>query len=92
MRAIILALAVAAGTAVPSYAQAPAAPAAPAQRNFNGDGGLVLLYVKPDQTAAFETAMGRVKEALSKSEKPERKQQAAGWKLFKAGSGPAGQV
>jgi hypothetical protein len=94
MRAIILALAVPVMIAAPSYAQAPApaAQAAPQQRNFNGDGGLVLIYVKPDQTAAFETAMGRVKEALIKSEKPERKQQAAGWKLFKAGSGPAGQV
>jgi hypothetical protein len=93
MRAIILALAVPVMIATPSYAQAPAAAqAAPPQRNFNGDGGLVLIYVKPDQTAAFEKAMDRVKEALNKSEKPERKQQAAGWKLFKAGSGPAGQV
>ena len=93
MRRMIFALALAAlaGTFSTAYAQAPAA-APPPHRNFNGDGGLVLMYVKPEKTADFETAMGKIKEALMKSEKPERKQQAAGWKLFKAGAGPAGQV
>ena len=33
--------------------------------------------------------MGKLKEALAKSEKPERKQQAAGWKIFKSPD-PAG--
>ena len=75
-------------------AQAPAAqPAAPPPpRQFNGDGGIILLYVKPDQTMQFEAAMQKVKEGLQKSEKPERKQQAASWRLYKAGSGAAGQV
>jgi hypothetical protein len=68
------------------------APAPPPQRNFNGDAGLVLIYVKPEKTADFEAAMQKVKEALQKSDKPERKQQAASWKIFKAGAGPAGQV
>ena len=37
--------------------------------------------------------IGKVKEALSKSGKPERKQQAAGWKVFKAAEpGPSGAV
>jgi hypothetical protein len=36
--------------------------------------------------------MGRVKEALMKSEKPERKQQGAGLKLFKAVASPQGQI
>ena len=36
--------------------------------------------------------MQKIKEALLKSEKPERKEQAASWKLFKAGAGAAGQV
>lgn len=74
-------------------AQTPAAPAAPPPpRHFNGDAGLILIYVQPDKTAQFEEAMQKIKEGLLKSEKPERKEQAASWKLFKAGSGAAGQV
>ena len=88
----VFAIALTAVLAGPAQAQAPAAPAAPAARTFNGDAGLVLIYVKPEKTADFETAMGRVKEALSKSDKPERKQQAASWRLFKASASPAGQI
>jgi hypothetical protein len=73
---------------------APAAPAAQAQavsnaRIFPNDAGMVLNFIKPDKTADFEMIMGKLKEALSKSEKPERKQQAAGWKVFKSAD-PAG--
>jgi hypothetical protein len=72
-------------------AQAPAA-APPPPRHFNGDAGLILIYVQPDKTAQFEGAMQKIKEGLLKSENPDRKAQAASWKLFKAGAGPAGQV
>ncbi len=78
-------------------AQQPAAPAQPAQqaqaavntRTFPGDAGMILNFIKPDQAAAFEEVMGKLKEALAKSEKPERKQQAQGWKIFKSPD-PAG--
>jgi len=77
--------------------QPPAAPAAPAQqaqavsnaRIFPNDAGMVLNFIKPDKTADFEAVMAKLKEALAKSEKPERKQQAAGWKIFKSAD-PAG--
>jgi hypothetical protein len=75
-----------------AWAQAPAAAAPPPPRHFNGDAGLILIYVQPDKTAQFEGAMQKIKEGLQKSEKPERKEQAASWKLFKAGAGAAGQV
>jgi hypothetical protein len=42
--------------------------------------------------ALEEMVMGKVKEALAKSEKPERKQQAAGWKVFKANEAPPNGV
>ena len=74
-----------------AWAQAPAA-APPPPRHFNGDAGLILIYVQPDKIAQFEGAMQKIKEGLQKSEKPERKEQAASWKLFKAGAGAAGQV
>jgi hypothetical protein len=79
-------------------AQEPATPAAPAEaakthppnaRLFTSDAGLFLVFIKPDQTAAYEEVMGRVKEALQKSENPVRKQQAASWKVFKSAD-PAG--
>jgi len=76
------------------YAQAaPAAPAAQAQaptkRVFASDAGMVLNFIKPDKTADFEAVMVKLKEALQKSDKPERKQQAASWKVFKSPD-PAG--
>ena len=85
-------------TAAPAQAapaaQAPAAPAAQAQavsnqRLFPNDAGMVLNFIKPDKAADFEMVMTKLKEALMKSEKPERKQQAAGWKVFKSPD-PAG--
>jgi len=79
----------------PPPAQPPAtAPAGQAQavsnaRIFPNDAGMVLNFIKPDKTADFELVMSKLKEALQKSEKPERKQQAAGWKVFKSAD-PAG--
>jgi hypothetical protein len=75
-------------------AQQPAQPAQQAQsavntRTFPGDAGMILNFIKPDKTADFEAVMTKLKEALQKSEKPERKQQAAGWKIFKSPD-PAG--
>ena len=77
---------------------AQAAPAAQAEAPkaspfaFPGYGAVFLITVKPDKTADFEMVMGKVKEALAKSEKPERKQQAAGWKVFRAVEAPANGV
>jgi hypothetical protein len=77
---------------------AQAAPAAQAEAPkaspfaFPGDGAVFLITVKPDKTADFEMVMGKVKEALAKSEKPERKQQAAGWKVFRANEAPQNGV
>jgi hypothetical protein len=67
-----------------------AAAAAPTTRTFANDGGLVLNFIKPDKTADFEAVVAKLKEALQKSEKPERKQQAASWKVFKSPDPAAG--
>ena len=45
---------------------------------------MISILIKPDKTADFELVLTKLKEALQKSEKPERKQQAAGWKIFKS--------
>ncbi len=59
------------------------------QRVFPNDAGMVLNFIKPDKVADFEMVMGKLKEALAKSENPQRKQQAASWKIFKSAD-PAG--
>jgi len=83
-------------TQTPTPTPSPPPQQATAQKSpyvFAGDGAVILNFVKPDKTADFELVMGKVKEALSKSEKPERKQQAASWKVFKANEpGPGGSV
>lgn len=84
MRAIILALAVLIVSAGPSFAQDAAAPAVPNARVFNGGAGLILYTIKPTNTADFEAVLHKTKEALMKSEKPERKQQAATWRVYKS--------
>jgi hypothetical protein len=101
VRSMVLGILMSAVAAGSVYAQEPAAPAAaaqaakPNQRVFSGDGGLFLFFIKPDKTADFEAVVGRLKEALQKSENPQRKEQATGWKIFKnadAAPGAAGPV
>jgi hypothetical protein len=75
-----------AGAATATAQEPAAAPAAPTKPVFvlNGDVALVTMLIKPDKTADFEFVLNKLKEALNKSEKPERKQQAAGWQVFKS--------
>ena len=68
--------------AAPAFAQ-DAAPAAPVLA-LDGDAATITVLIKPDKTAEFEAVLTKVKDALAKSEKAERKQQAAGWTVFKA--------
>src|SRR5207247_2831752 len=76
----------------PPAQPAQQAQAAPQTRVFASDAGLVLNFIKPDKTADFEAVMAKLKEALQKSPKPERKQQAASWKVFKSPEPAAGNV
>ena len=85
MRAITLALAVLAFTAVNADAQQT-----PNARVFNGGAGLILYTVKAASTADFEMVLNKTKEALMKSEKPDRKQQAASWRVYKSDAPGAG--
>lgn len=61
-------------------AQEPAKPVF----TLDGDASLVTLLIKPDKTADFESVIAKYKDALSKSEKPARKEQLAGLKFFKS--------
>lgn len=74
----------------------PPAQQAPAQANpfvFGSDAAMLTFFIKPDKAADFEKVMAKLHEALANSDKPERRQQAAGWKLYKATeAGPSGTV
>ncbi len=91
--AVGLVVAVLAGSSVQAQQATPPAQqaaAAPTKRVFASDAGMVLNFIKPDKTADFEAVMTKLKEALQKSTKPERKQQAASWKIFKSPEPAAG--
>lgn len=69
----------------PAQAQAQAqtpAPKPPDPFLFGSDESvLVFLTVAPQSAADFESTMAKVKDVLAKSEKPERRQQAAHWRV-----------
>lgn len=71
-----------------SAAPAPPQPAQTGQAAqglvFGADAGVVFNVIRADKTADFEMVMSRVRDALQKSDNPVRKQQAAGWKVFRA--------
>jgi hypothetical protein len=87
-----------AGTLIPTNAasarQAAVPPQqatpAPAPRVFGSPSGLVLNYIKPEKTADFEAVVVKLKEALEKSSNPQRQQQAASWKVYKAADPASG--
>jgi hypothetical protein len=50
---------------------------------FTGDVALWTVAIKPDKTAEYEKVLMRVHDALQNSADPQRKQQAAGWRVMK---------
>jgi hypothetical protein len=53
-------------------------------RVFGSDAAIMVKYIKPDKTADFEATIARLKEALERTDNPERRRQAATWKVFRA--------
>ena len=50
---------------------------------FTTPAGLLLVQIKPDQTAVFEEMVGKLKAGLAKTEDATLKQQASGIKVYK---------
>lgn len=63
----------------------PEAPQPP-QLTFDSDYVIWFYAVQAGRSADFEKFFGRVREAMSKSERPERRSQAEGMKLLKSSS------
>jgi hypothetical protein len=57
--------------------------ATPPPLTLDGQTALWTVSIRPDKIAEFEKVMNKLQEGLLKSQKPERRQQAAGWKVFK---------
>jgi hypothetical protein len=75
-------------------AAAPAAQEKPAEPKlgFTTPAGLLLVQIKPDQTAAFEELMAKLKTALSTTTDPDLKAMGSGWKTYKSAEGMQGNA
>ena len=63
-----------------AFAQA----AAPQKFLIDGEVAILSVSVNAAKTADYEKVLEKLKEVLTKSEAPEAKQQAAGWKVVKS--------
>jgi hypothetical protein len=62
-------------------------------RVFTGKSGLIFNAVRPDRVVDFEMVMGYLQDALEKSTDARVREQAKGWRIFKAAEpGPNGSV
>jgi hypothetical protein len=89
--ALVLALAPAAAFAqdpAPAAAQPPATP----KLAFTTDAGLLLIQIKPDQTALFEELITKLKAGVAKSTDATLKQQMSGFKVYKSAEPMAGNA
>ena len=66
---------------------------APQKTTYTGQVVVAAYAINADKTADYEKVIGQVKDALSKSSRPEAKQQLAGWKVVKnAAAQPDGSI
>jgi hypothetical protein len=72
----------------PEAGQTPTSSQLPAATSqayvFPSGAGMLFFYVRPDRTAEFESVLARLNEALEAAPDSVRKQQAAGWRIFKS--------
>jgi hypothetical protein len=64
----------------------------PPKLTFTTSAGLLLVQVKPDQTATFEEMISKIKSGLAASTDESMKTQAASWKVYKSSDPAAGNV
>lgn len=79
----------------PPAAPAPVAPQTPPPNPFvfGSEAAMMTFIIKADKVADFEKVVAKLHEALANSDKPERRQQAANWRIYKASEpGPNGNA
>ena len=70
----------------------PPAAEPPDPMKFTQPSLMVFFAIAPEGTAEFEALLAKVKETLAKSDKPERKAQAASWTVIKVNEPQNGAV
>jgi len=88
---VALAVFTLAGAAVAS-AQEPAKEPEKPVLPMEGDASVMIVLIKPDKTADFETVIAKYKEALGKNDKAARKEQLAGLKIYKSPTAMGGNT
>ncbi len=88
---IVLAGFTLAGAGVAS-AQEPAKEPEKPVLTLEGDAAIVILLIKPDKAADFETVVAKYKESFAKSDNPKRKEQLAGLTILKSTTPMAGNT
>ena len=68
---------------LPAFSQIAFAQSAPQKTTYSGEVVMAAYIVNADKVADYEKVMATLKDALSKSTRPEAKQQLAGWKVIK---------
>ena len=86
----------------PGTSQQPGSPVVPAPvvpvnpagaRTFTGPTGIIFNAVRPERVVDFELVIGYLQAALEKSTNAQAREQAKGWRMFKATEpGPNGTV
>lgn len=59
-------------------------PQPPLLRSLNADAAIITVLVRPEKTMDLESTLGFLGRSLQKSDRPVRREQAAGWKVFKS--------
>jgi hypothetical protein len=88
---VALAVFTLAGAAVAS-AQEPAKEPEKPVLPMEGDAAVMIVLIKPDKAADFETVIAKYKEALGKNDKAARKEQLAGLKIYKSPTAMGGNT
>jgi hypothetical protein len=68
---------------LPAFSQAAFAQSAPQKTTYTGETVLAAYTVNPGKDSDYEKVIATLKDSLMKSERPEAKQQLAGWKIIK---------
>ena len=68
---------------LPAFSQTAFAQAPPQKTTYTGEVVVAAYTVNAGKDADYEKVIATLKDSLSKSERPEAKQQLAGWKVIK---------
>lgn len=81
-----------AGTAAQVTPAAHPPPAPVSDYRFHGTRGLLVFHVRSEHVSNFEDVMGRIRAGLAATTNEVRRDQAAGWRVFRSADTATGAV